>query len=207
MLSVKFFTLTLILTSIFAVNVKDFGATGDGIIDDTVSVNNAITNITNNGGGKLYFPFGTYKVRNTLRISNVPVVITGDGVFLSKLFWNSDGTDGFLISVWNNMDFEVRDISLHASTISGTAVVVNVTTAIKVKVKININGVDIGSTGIGPGWNGCVHLINATRIVLNQVNCIGTRDNLSFPTNNFGFKVTGTGAPVDVYLSQVRVSL
>lgn len=42
------------------VNVKWFGATGNGTTDDTGAIQNAISSITN--GGEVYFPNGTYSV-------------------------------------------------------------------------------------------------------------------------------------------------
>lgn len=43
------------------VNVKDFGAVGDGITDDTTAIKNAVKEI-NQKGGTLYFPYGVYLV-------------------------------------------------------------------------------------------------------------------------------------------------
>lgn len=40
------------------VNVKDYGAVGDGIVDDTVAFQRAI----NNSGGTVYVPVGTYSI-------------------------------------------------------------------------------------------------------------------------------------------------
>jgi hypothetical protein len=42
------------------VNVKDFGAVGDGVADDTAAINAAAAYLTSIGGGVLYFPRGTY---------------------------------------------------------------------------------------------------------------------------------------------------
>jgi hypothetical protein len=42
------------------INVKDFGATGDGTTDDHAAIANAVTKL-NSEGGILYFPKGTYK--------------------------------------------------------------------------------------------------------------------------------------------------
>ena len=52
------------------VNVKDFGATGDGSTDDTAAVQAAIDAVSS--GGEVFFPAGTYLVSNTLTVgSNV----------------------------------------------------------------------------------------------------------------------------------------
>ena len=43
------------------INVKDYGAVGDGVTDDTVAIKEAVTYLNKNGG-ILYFPIGTYIV-------------------------------------------------------------------------------------------------------------------------------------------------
>jgi len=50
-------------------NVKAYGAKGDGVTDDTASVNAALTAAATSGG-IVYFPQGTYKISNTLTISD-----------------------------------------------------------------------------------------------------------------------------------------
>lgn len=44
------------------VSVKDFGAVGDGVTNDTAAIQAAIAAITANNGGTLYFPFGEYYI-------------------------------------------------------------------------------------------------------------------------------------------------
>jgi hypothetical protein len=50
------------------VNVKSFGAKGDGITDDTVAVQAAFNYARDNGSVKLYFPEGTYITTASIRI-------------------------------------------------------------------------------------------------------------------------------------------
>lgn len=70
------------------INVKSFGAIGDGSHDDTASINSAIASIPANGA-TLYFPAGTYKITSTL--INMPSYTTllGDGRQASRIFKNS----------------------------------------------------------------------------------------------------------------------
>lgn len=49
-------------------NVKDFGATGNGTTDDTAAISAAISALPANGG-TVYFPAGTYKVSSTISIT------------------------------------------------------------------------------------------------------------------------------------------
>ena len=50
-------------------NVKDFGAKGDGVADDTAAIQAALDAVPT-GGGKVFFPVGTYLVKN-LSLPNV----------------------------------------------------------------------------------------------------------------------------------------
>jgi len=56
------------------VSVKDFGAVGDGVADDTAEINAALAS----GAKMVHFPAGTYKVSATLNVP-VNVSIVGDG--------------------------------------------------------------------------------------------------------------------------------
>jgi polygalacturonase len=62
------------------INVKDSGAKGDGVTNDTVAIQNAINALITNGGGTLLFPFGTYKCNNELGSftgSNITLELNG----------------------------------------------------------------------------------------------------------------------------------
>ena len=77
------------------VSVKDFGAVGDGVTDDTIAIQAAIDSLAITGGA-LYFPFGEYKIARTigtndhwgLKITGSNVTLIGDGASLSR--YNAD---------------------------------------------------------------------------------------------------------------------
>lgn len=52
-----------------ALSVKDFGAVGNNVADDTSAIQAGMTHVATNGGA-LYFPEGTYKVTSSLTISS-----------------------------------------------------------------------------------------------------------------------------------------
>lgn len=54
---------TNIRVSDIVINVKDFGAVGDGITDDTEYINNAITYANSVGGGTVLVPNGIYMIK------------------------------------------------------------------------------------------------------------------------------------------------
>lgn len=78
-------------------NVKDFGAVGDGIVNDTLSIQAAIDSLGTNGG-VVYFPTGTYLIARNIGTndrwgvkvinSNIALVGTGDGTKLRR--FNTD---------------------------------------------------------------------------------------------------------------------
>jgi hypothetical protein len=83
------------------INIKEFGAVGDGTTDCTAAINAAIaaalllfswsknqnTNIHDTLGARaaLYIPAGTYVVSSSLTTLDVPIAIKGDGSFVSIL--------------------------------------------------------------------------------------------------------------------------
>ena len=72
----KLYTISDAFYGYEVVNVRDFGATGDGTTDDTAAVQEAINycllyaNATPQSAPKLYFPAGTYKTTSSLFILN-----------------------------------------------------------------------------------------------------------------------------------------
>ncbi len=68
-----------------AASVKDFGAKGDGVNDDTAAIQNAVNSTSS---GTLLFPAGTYKISNTINLlSNVTYQGQGATLHGSGYFW------------------------------------------------------------------------------------------------------------------------
>lgn len=63
-----------------AVNVKDFGALGDGVHDDTVNIQSAINCLP--AGGRLFFPEGTYNTAPLCLKSHITLDISEGAVLL-----------------------------------------------------------------------------------------------------------------------------
>jgi hypothetical protein len=100
-----------------AVNVLDYGATGDGVTDDTAAVGAAVAALPS-GGGLLYFPAGTYLLSpNTGTAApinpNNPITILGAGPGVSTIKCASGVQDN--LTDWRLAIFKgrttVRDIS------------------------------------------------------------------------------------------------
>ena len=107
------------LNNFIRVNVRDFGAIGDGLADDTSSIQNAINFIRDNnlsGYGSVYFPSGKYKISSSIEITNNKLSIIGDG-FSSIIY--AEGTSDNLVSfnIFNlnstgSASFKLQDIYL-----------------------------------------------------------------------------------------------
>lgn len=97
------------------VSVKDFGAVGDGVTDDTVAIQAAI----NSSAGNLavYFPAGTYKVTSQITIFNDRVMLHGDGVASKILFVPTANAACFLFDKGSTSSVQnaVRDLAFYST--------------------------------------------------------------------------------------------
>lgn len=92
-------------------NVKDFGAKGDGVTDDTAAIQSAIN--ASPSGGTIIFPEGKYCVSHTISIQNVPSLVI-DGMSSqrnTKIAWTGsqngtifDCVDEIFLH-FNNLEF------------------------------------------------------------------------------------------------------
>lgn len=104
------------------VSVKDFGAVGDGVADDTAAIQAAITAAANKS---VYFPAGTY-VATTLTVSN-PCRLFGEGIIKK-----TTASSAALLTL-NTGDVDIDGIEFRGANFNATpASVVFLDTAIKV---------------------------------------------------------------------------
>jgi len=73
-----------------AVSVKDFGAVGDGVADDTVAIASALDAVTATGGGVVYAPPGTYFIAGD-GIINIKAGVTLRGAGAATRFVSGTG--------------------------------------------------------------------------------------------------------------------
>ena len=83
------------------VNVKDFGAVGDGIVDDTAAIQNAI-----NTGKSVYFPNGIYKITSILSFNQQDVFYYGNGKNNSYLMLSGSGLKRLAQITSNRITFD-----------------------------------------------------------------------------------------------------
>lgn len=104
------------------VNVKDYGAVGDGVTNDTQAFLDALDDLLNTyGKGVLYCPSGNYKILQQLEIDKPFVGIKGDGIQATKLSFPA----GSGLQLSSAADFSlaaVEDISIWGPGHSGSGI-------------------------------------------------------------------------------------
>ncbi|ARP83026.1 hypothetical protein CAL12_20865 [Bordetella genomosp. 8] len=114
--------------------VKDFGAKGDGITDDTAAFHAAIAFLqpqVTQRGGALYIPAGVYKLTATLAFSAFDqlhnVVIYGDGPVATTLDFSSSAPNTDAVTFDSGAHVVVRDLSINSAKRDGLVLGVGLT--------------------------------------------------------------------------------
>ena len=72
-----------------AVNVKDFGAVGDGVTDDYAAISNAVAYVSTNSSAttkRVVLPTGDYRITRTIWLSNNVTITSTSGRYGSRVF-------------------------------------------------------------------------------------------------------------------------
>lgn len=138
-----------------AFNVKDYGAVGDGLTDDTAAIADAVTAAVA-GSGVIFFPVGDYAVDN-LNIPNGIHKVYGLGRLLdTDNTVNYDGLvtlggplclSGGSMEIVSNLDWSVSMVLTHTGTmcgIAGTALVESSIHDISIQITVISGGQHFG---------------------------------------------------------------
>src|SRR5262252_5581217 len=112
-----------------AIDVRDYGARGDGVRDDTASIQQAFTvAVQGHLGTTVLLPAGTYKITRTLVLSDATgLVVKGSGG-RTRLQWAGNSADALLqLSSVQHCRFE--DFSINATAAAPLAIGVRMMTA------------------------------------------------------------------------------
>jgi hypothetical protein len=93
------------------ISVKDFGAVGDGQVDDTTALQNAI-NYAQGNGISLFFPDGVYLVTATLNINDGQIALIGAHNRQTQILHSGDYGDTLYIADSSPTTTRVQDVSI-----------------------------------------------------------------------------------------------
>jgi hypothetical protein len=97
-----------------AYNVRDLGARGDGLGDDTGALRAALEHCRQNGGGVVYLPRGTYRITGQLTVP-ARTVVRGERREVVWLYVPME-TTGVRTVFAGDGDFGIEDLSMAAQT-------------------------------------------------------------------------------------------
>lgn len=127
-------------------SVKDFGAVGDGVANDTAALKAAIDAVSAAGGGVVRIPRGTYKHTGLTLPANI--TLQGDGYHVTVLDYTTATGNGITLAS-GARHVSILDLKLHSSgastgwAISGTAGVIGEFTINRYFITGFLNGIDI----------------------------------------------------------------
>jgi hypothetical protein len=161
------------------VSVKDFGAVGDGVTDDTAAIQAAVTAA---GGKTLFIPEGVYLCTSSIT-STVGITIIGDDTPTTVLLFDIDSsTDGLVlnktgVAVYPTLNSNATGFKLENFSCQGvtTASVKNLVYCDNIW-KVSINDVwAYNCTGNGFNFNQCLHVttsgIRSDQSISHAVDC------------------------------------
>ncbi|MFT8813212.1 glycosyl hydrolase family 28-related protein [Oenococcus sp.] len=89
-------------------NVKDFGALGNGVADDTAAIQSALDAANSKGGGEVYFPAGVYMLSKSLTVYSY-IKMVGASEF-SVLIKQTNDNAGHIYAI-DVRYFAIKDIA------------------------------------------------------------------------------------------------
>lgn len=107
-------------------NVKDYGAAGDGVTDDTDAINTTITSaLASTPIGTVYFPCGIYKTTGAHEIpaGSTGLQICGEGIRVSQILINHATNNVFDVTSGALEGFVMRDLTVTSIPINETTCV------------------------------------------------------------------------------------
>ena len=184
------------------VNVRDFGAIGNGIDDDTAAINRALTQIYKStvspseprARRTIYFPGGTYFISDTIKVPPYARIV-GDGISSSiiKLQSNSLPVVSLVDSGFNSPSvsstvlpsfIEIQHIKIQNSDSQITQPLINLDSASNIRLQ-NVHLQSNVSSGYYPNLVHITSTVQSTRAL--------TFDNCIFSNGGNGICILGSG--------------
>ena len=154
--------LPYVLVSREPINVKNYGAVGDGATNDTTWIANALAAVAASGGGGLYFPPGVYMTDEIVVSSKNGITIFGDGTDAVTI---KNRVFGRVLSI----DSSCSNISIHGLSLDGNCFV---RTQGQQAFNIDCQNVDVydvevlhsGEFAVSCGYNGQIRNLQLSNV-------------------------------------------
>jgi len=192
------------------VSVRDFGAKGDGVTDDTTAINRALTElytreVNHEIRRSLFFPAGTYKVTDTIKIPSY-AKLYGEGAKSSTIKYYSPNNGATVASnvvkttdsnnqsgVSTVTDIEISSMGFMSDENNDILYIDGVTNSSF--VNMTIRGPKTAATILSTDVNACIK-INGTALLVPE--------NITF--DNCVTSGTGTGMHIDIKCKGITLS-
>lgn len=189
-----------------AVNVKWFGATGDGSTDDTSKLQAAISAVVTTGGA-CYIPAGRYKFTSNIT-ATAPVLLFGDGPEASELLSYTNASlvfNGGTPVEYSSNQLYMKDMSVRVNgQHTGAVIDVNFTGGSGgTAISAIFDSVEVTGDAANSGFEAAFDLFNARNVRFRNVRILGERNNTL--TSDFGIKIAGDSDPVDCFLHSCSI--
>lgn len=150
------------------IDVKDFGASGDGVTDDTKAINDAINSLPVGtfGGGTVIIPDGNYKISSPILLKN-GVTLLGVSPQATRIFAKSN--DFTLIMADKSSRVEIKNLMLDGAGFTG---IYGVTISNSIGCKVENVWIDSSTRGIDT--------INSYYLYFESVRIMGTLTGYNF---------------------------
>jgi Pectate lyase superfamily protein len=188
-------------------SVKDFGATGNGVTDDTSAIQAAL----NSGAVSIFVPAGRYRVTANLTRNGHTYL---HGETMTSSVFVMEGTSSFIYnggtaaSEYNTFQLHIERCSFEVPTYTNKTVLdAQWTAGIGGTSKtLIIRDFEITGTNDSGGFGKGIRLVNARNVVLDSIRILGDRD-ASPILSGIGISIEGTidGAPVELYINKVEI--
>ncbi len=94
-------------------SIKDYGALGDGVADDTAALLKAMNALPAAEGGVVFFPDGSYNITSTVIPHVTNITLRGESAQGARIYYQ--GASGSLFTIDHNLDyFRLENIELIA---------------------------------------------------------------------------------------------
>ena len=186
------------------VSVKDFGAVGDGVADDTDAIENALNN-----GGEIFFPAGTYKMTRPVVLDNNSVHLRGTGE-QSKILASPSGN---VSTPW--FHFKYSDAGQYGSTYALSEIQLECDRGVTIECGVrleytgnsgvvgewdsmHLNGVEISTNfpanGVGGYFKKGFHILNAGGVKATNLSITPGMTDVEDDTDTIGVLIENTKA-------------